>query len=279
MKKSLIYLATAIGILLTSHSCKKEPNGGVPIYLKIDSVSLNTTNTQGSASQKITDVWVTANGKPIGAFQLPAKIPILASGDVRLIISAGIKDNGIANTRVEYPFYAIDEHLLSNAQSGEVYTYTPQFTYGDFANFSYKEDFEASNSFTKVNAVNGASEDVFEGNSSGKITLTSSDSILTAYNTNGFTIPVTGREVYLEMNYKCDNYFEMGLLSVKSGALTETYKITLSPKTSWNKIYINLSNEVGLLQADSYRLYYRLVQFTAGSGVNVSIDNLKIVNY
>ena len=249
MRKTSIFASLFVIITVLLFSCKKEPNGGVPIYLEIDTALLNTNADQGSASHKITDVWVTANGRQMGAFQLPTKIPILASGDVRIIISAGIKDNGIANSRAEYPFYSVVEDVITNTKNGETYKYTPQFTYAPFAKVNFNEDFETSNGFTNMSQVTSATEEVFEGNACGKI------------------------------DYKCDNFFEIGLILNKDGGSNNLYKITLNPKEDWNKIYINLSNEIGVSQAQDYRLYFKLVKIADATTVNVLIDNIKIVNY
>jgi hypothetical protein len=272
--KAIIAINFCLLILLCG--CKKEPNGGVPIYLQIDSSRVVTSFDQGSGSQKISDIWVTANGIQIGVFQIPAKVPILASGDVRIILSAGIRDNGISNTRIEYPFYSVEEFVIAGAENGKTYQHTPTFTYAPFAAFSFIEDFEGSNAFTNVAGVN---DEVYEGGSSGRITLGPNDTAVVAYNTTGFTIPALGKEVYLEMDYKCDNYFELGLITNKNGSYSNLYKMTLNPRANWNKIYVNLNNEVGAARADDYRIYFKLVQFTKGVPVNVWIDNLKVVNY
>jgi hypothetical protein len=278
MKNISLFTTIFIAITALLFSCKKEPNDGMPIYLKIDTALVYTNTDQGSASHKITDVWVTANGRQLGAFQLPTTIPILASGDVRIIISAGIKDNGIANSRAEYPFYTVVEDVITDSKNGETYSYTPQFTYAPFAKINFKEDFESSNGFTNMSQAKSATEDVFEGTACGKISLSPIDSVVIAYNTNGLKIPF-GQEVYLEMDYKCDNFFEIGLILNKDGGFSNLYKITLNPKDDWNKIYINLSNEIGVAQAEDYRLYFKLVKIGDASTVNVLVDNIKIVNY
>lgn len=85
---------------------KSKIEADIPAYLSIDSVFVNTNyQTQGSASHKITDIWVYLNDDFIGAFELPVKIPILKQGNHKITIKAGIKVNGIANTRTAYPFY------------------------------------------------------------------------------------------------------------------------------------------------------------------------------
>ena len=74
--------------------------------LQIDSVSLDTNYyEQGSNFKAITDAWVYVDDGLIGAFELPATIPVLAEGKHKLEIRPGIKLNGISSTRAPYPFY------------------------------------------------------------------------------------------------------------------------------------------------------------------------------
>ena len=81
---------------------QEEP---VPSYVNIESIKLKTTPNQGSASHKITDVWVFNDTEFLGMFPLPAKIPLLLYGEQNLTLQAGIKENGIGSTQKNYPFY------------------------------------------------------------------------------------------------------------------------------------------------------------------------------
>lgn len=257
------------------------PNGGIPVYLEIDSVGFITNYaTQGTASHKITDVWVTVNGKNIGTFQIPAKIPVLQSGDLHVEISAGIKDNGISNTRAEYPFYGLDTFTIVSPVAGSTHKLTPVFQYITGTKFALIEDFDNSNSFTglTLNTTN-IDSGVFEGNRSGQIYLGPTDTSAFVYHTSGFPITGAGRDIYVELNYKCDGYFECGMLSYKNGVVSDLYKITFNPKTTWNKTYLNFGNEVGATQGDMYRLYFKVSKVADGSTVKVLLDNIKVVQF
>lgn len=270
----------AIPLLLFLHDCKKMPNGGVPIYLEIDTVSVFSTLDQGSASHKITDVWVTANGDNRGVYPLPAKIPILANGDVRFIVSAGIRDNGISSTRAEYPFYNVDEFTINGTESGKTYKRSNVFTYLVGAKFAFKESFESGNGFENMSRITANLDaNVFEGAAAGKLSLGPNDTVVVAYNTIGFPITGAGREVYLEMDYKSDAFFEVGLITTKGGVLGNYYKMTISPRTEWNKIYINLSNEAGTILADEYRLYFKIAKLADGTTATTYLDNIKVVQF
>ena len=256
------------------------PNGGIPVYLVIDSVGFASAFGKGTASHKITDVWVSVNGKSIGTFQIPAKIPVLQSGDIRVELGAGIKDNGIANTRVEYPFYAVDTFSISNAQSGNTYRHVPVFQYMPAAKFALIEDFDATNSFSGLTLnTDRTDSNVFEGTRSAKIYLGPNDTAAFAYHAAGFPITGAGQNVYVELNYKCDGYFECGMLSYKNGSVSDLYKITFNPKSTWNKTYLNFGNEVGATAGDSYRLYFKVSKVADGSTVTVLLDNIKVVQF
>jgi hypothetical protein len=267
-------------LLLLFQDCKKMPNGGVPIYLEIDTVLVSSTLDQGSASHKITDVWVTANGENRGVYPLPAKIPILASGDVRFIVSAGIRDNGISSTRAEYAFYNVDEFVLNGTESGKTYTRNSVFTYLSGAKFAFKESFEGGNAFENLTRItSNVDANVYEGAAAGKMSLGPNDTAVVAYNTNGFPITGAGKEVYLELDYKSDAFFEVGLITTKGGVLGNYYKMTIAPKSEWNKIYINLSNEAGTIVADEYRLYFKIAKLADGTTATTYIDNIKVVQF
>lgn len=77
----------------------------MPSYLYIEKIGLNTQYEQGTASHKITDAWVYVDETLIGAFELPATIPILTEGLKKITIRPGIKLNGISNTRAIYPYF------------------------------------------------------------------------------------------------------------------------------------------------------------------------------
>lgn len=276
----IVFLIAALSFLMTIPSCKKMPNGGVPIYLEIDSVSVSATIDQGSESHKITDVWVTANGENRGVYTLPTKIPVLASGDVRFVIGAGIKDNGISATRVEYPFYAIDEFVLSGTESGKTYKRSSVFPYLQGTKLAMKEDFEFGNSFTELGRITApGDQNVFEGTGAGKLYLGPNDTTIVAFNTNPFLITGAGREVYLELDYKSDAFFEVGLIYTKNSTPDSYYKITISPKEEWNKIYINLSNEAGILRAEDYRVYFKINKLADGTTATTYLDNIKVVQF
>src|SRR5438067_12211826 len=100
------FILPCMAIMLFTSCEIINPSEDIPSYLHVESFSVTTNNeTQGSNSSKITDVWVTVDGKALGTYELPATLPVLATGSHDVILSPGILINGIAATRTAYPFY------------------------------------------------------------------------------------------------------------------------------------------------------------------------------
>ena len=77
-----------------------------PSFLRIDGIDLATDGpSEGENSHDIVDAWVYVDNAPIGVFETPCTIPILEEGEHQLVIYAGVKKNGISNSRIIYPFY------------------------------------------------------------------------------------------------------------------------------------------------------------------------------
>ena len=51
--------------------------------------------------------------------------------------------------------------------------------------------------------------------------------------------------VFLELDYKCNQPFDIWLRANQSPNFLSSYIVTLAPKEDWNKIYINLSEDNG----------------------------------
>ena len=132
--KKITYLV----VLLIISACQKEENSNtIPAYLKIDTITLDENNT----TTNITDAWVYVNDQLQGVYELPATFPVLKNDIQTLKIKAGIKSNGIASSRIAYPFYAsfIDTVIFTPNQTIIV---NPTVSYLESVEF-WLEDFES----------------------------------------------------------------------------------------------------------------------------------------
>lgn len=259
-----------------------NPSEGIPAYLQVDTFSFSVLPGQGTASNKITDVWVFDENALLGAYEMPKTFPVPDSGSTTMILSAGIWDNGISETRVPYPFYFPDT-LTLNLKQGQIVPVTPHFIYRPDTKFYFIEDFEAGNLFTQLDGDTNMIrtqdiENVFEGTASGAIYLDHDHQFYQGRSASSYTFP-KGQPVYLEMNYKCDQAFQVGLYGTVSAVTVFYYKWTINPKENWNKIYLNMGSDVSSLGADSYQILIKAVFDSTRSNSQIFLDNIKLVSF
>jgi hypothetical protein len=275
-------------------SCNKfSGTQTIPAYIKIDSVFLETNYTnQGSNSQKITDVWIYLNKDLLGVFELPALFPVLAEGVNDLEIRPGIWLNGIQSTRVPYPFYKplVYEDFKFYPDSvqdlGDL-----KVRYYDNLNFMWKEDFELSSislietSLSDTNLTRtlpaGNPEAFITPTSkhSGYIALTEEKPIFSATSFSTFLLPeVQNDPVVLELNFKSNNFFYVGLLMNLPSGLKKIPLLIMNPTEIWKKIYINLGPNIALNnEAANYKVYFEAGLELEKDLAEIYLDNIKLI--
>ena len=124
--------------LLVQTSCEKfSGDQTIPAYISIDSIYLQTDySLEGSNSQNITDAWVYVDDYLIGTFQLPARFPVLRQGTHTLSVIPGIKKNGIASTRITYPFYSTITQSVNLVPDSTINVGVMKTTYGSTTKFT-----------------------------------------------------------------------------------------------------------------------------------------------
>ena len=265
----------ALLLLASLFSCKKEDINEIPSYITIESITLDE-----NATHNITDAWVYIDDKLQGVYELPASFPVLVQGKHKLRIKAGIKDNGIAGTRIPYPFYAsyIEEEQEFNPET--TISITPSVSYLESAILDDNpEDFDGAGLNLETDSLTFSQDITNPLNHYGVITL--SDSIfLTEVTTKEFTnLPQQGAPVYLELDYKCNTRFLIGVyVNFPQSLVLQKELLWITPKEDWNKIYVNLTATVSeAVGADSFKIFIGMQRDFTLEENTVSFDNLKIV--
>jgi hypothetical protein len=260
----------------------------MPAYIAIDSIRLNANSAlQGTSSSKITDAWIYVDDNLIGAFELPCSIPVLASGQHKVSIGAGVLVNGLTALRAPYPFYRFYSENNVNLNVGEIRKIEPVVTYFDSLQFAFMANFDDL-SGSKLEAA-GASDTTIALTSNPELVFEGAGSMIAAlYRDSGFIefqmvepveLPKQGTTVYLELNYKTSHILNVGLkANYTSSGTVSAPLVSLNPSVEWNKIYINLTRQVSQqVNAANYRVYFYAPK-PAGSGkMELFIDNMKIV--
>lgn len=294
MRSSLFLVIVAFSFFC---SCSKENfKAEIPSYLKINAIDLETDSFDGSDSQKITDAWVTMDGIFLGAFEIPCTIPILAEGEHEFAISAGIKANGISATRIRYPFYSICNLFYNNATEqileGKVNLYrdstvtvSATTTYTDNTNFLFIESFEdpgiivepSTESDTTLQKTNIDSL-VFEGYGSGLVELDSVNDFFELINSEFVTLNSIYNDNMLELNYKSDHSFKVGIAvkSTETGEINRFEALHIDSSSVWNKIYVHMTNQVNLgTTSDEFGVFIGMKKRANVETATFYFDNIK----
>ena len=283
------------GFVTLLSSCDDDKDSDlVPSYLSIEAFTVATDYEQGTASQKITDAWVYLDETLIGAFELPARVPILAEGIQNITVRPGIKLNGISNTRSIYPYLNPVTLKLRLTKDSVTALNSVATRYRDNVIFPWIENFELTASSldtTRKSTVplqitdNPALvfkflNDIQPGTSSGMIQLVSDTSVFEAVTTEIYDFPPAGSEVFLEMNYKTENSLVVGVFYKSTGIEVQRPLIVLNKNDDWNKVYINLTvPRYDTPNAADFRIFFGAQTDAGNSQATILIDNIKLVYF
>ncbi len=269
--------------------CACERTDQVPAYLDLGSASVATDlANEGSGSSKITDAWVYVNDQAAGVWEVPSKVPVLASGSINIKVIAGVPRNGVLDDRVQYPFYAtysVDHDLAPEAHT----SITPVFTYFDGLQF-FVEDFEGVGFALDVEADSDTTLDpvtdpslVFGGiGRSAVVHLDSAHNLLRCSTFEVFDI--SNGPVYVELDYRCDHKFLVGVYYTQSSTVVRTpYLYVNSTKRAdggmpWNKIYVDLSELLLVPGTGDKKFYIETLLEPGETSAVFYFDNLKLIH-
>ncbi len=286
MKYNFLLFLSVAGIL--GAGCNIiNPAEKVPTYVHVDSFdfAINNAAKEGSARQQINCAWVYFDNQAIGVFDLPANIPILADGPGQVELIPGVTISGIKDYNTQYAFFKPATVDITNNPGG-VINYTPKTSYLTDAVFQWKEDFETGNTFIPVNSelttdstVTRVTDNdkVYEGAASGYIYMDGTH--YESENITNSSFPISQGRSFLEINYKCNTSFQVGLQTTVGGAIQYEYIIGLKARDTWNKVYVDLSQFTSVYQGSSFRLMIKSGLDEGLSNGYVLIDNLKIISF
>jgi hypothetical protein len=286
MKYKFLLFLSFIGML--GSGCNLiNPAEKVPTYIHVDSFSFNITDPsrEGTARQQINTAWVFFNNKTVGVFELPVTIPILADGPGQVQMIPGVTVSGLKDYVTQYAFFksATTDIALS---PGNIIQYTPQTSYVTDAVFQWKEDFETGNTFIPVNAESTTDSTiirvtdknmVYEGAAAGYIYMDASHYESENISNNSF--PISQGRSFLEIHYKGNTSFQVGLQTTVSGSIDYEYIIGLKAKDTWNKVYVDLSQFTSERKGNAYRIMIKSGLDEGLTSGYVLLDNLKIISF
>ena len=269
-----------------------NPEENTPGYIEVSDFVFNPTPTSvelgSSNSTRIKDVWVYVDNKFLGAYELPARFPVLKTGMQKILLTPGIELNGIASTRSPYPFYKgfVTESVIP--ENGTL-SINPTTQYFDAAQCAYCESFDGSGfslaptdqSDTIMYQLAPSDTNVFEGASSGVVYLDTTNTQFEFSSTTFYDLPGSGAAVFLEMDYKCSQEMQVGLyIDLPSSGLEQVPIYNLNPTQTWNKIYIQLGYVVSTYSySNKFKVYFKGVKDIGNQKASFYFDNIKVVHF
>jgi len=264
-----------------------NPPEEIPAYLEVNPFTFTIQVGQGTVENDIRDAWLVLDNNSLGVFELPLRIPILDLGEGTLTIFPGIRENGINTSPQINPFmkpYITDVNFVET----ETVVINPSTNYETDVKFRALDDFEGSTQFNLEEDGNDSTKvfitfvDPFEGGGSGSITLNDSFPIIeTGLNVLFSDLPTNGEQVYIEIHYKGNIDFNIGLKRQQGISIpSNDYFIGIIAEEEWKKIYINLRDPLASGNFESYQILLAAAHDPVnGSESKLFLDNFKLMHY
>lgn len=257
--------------------------------MHVESIAFVPDANEGEPTSRIEEVWVYSETDVLGAFPLPADIPLSPAElgeNTTVTLSAGIRANAISSTRQPYPFYdAVD--LPIALEYGGRDTLAMEVGYTDWTEVVIAEDFETANRFepaitSTAEIVRTQSEQlVLDGTSSGLIVLDADhQTLISSTNEQQYNLRSNG-PVWLELDYACTQPFWVGLY-VKDAVNAQRIPILVLNSTEGerNKIYLDLDPVVRTTpDATHYEITLDAYYDGSADSTTVVVDNFKLLRY
>lgn len=272
-------------------ACKDSPEQ-IPAYL--DLKAFTVLETGAAKWQDIQEGWVYVNGDFLGAYSLPAQVPVLAEGNSEVLVYPGVKENGIEDAPIIYDFLANYE-VKVDLKPGALTQINPTTKYKTSIFFPWpinRTTFDGTSSivFDDRDTDQATSYELTnEGGFDGRYLRMKVDSLHStiAIASESSDLPINGNEqVWLEINRINDVNFTFYLIGLSNGGSEQQFPVYAFTKTDvWKKTYLNLTQFLVRSGEDKHRLYFQVQlprdskgNFTQSTGT-VGLDNIRLVHF
>lgn len=290
---------TLLGATFLFSGCDREDEP-IPGYVEIREFTVEETDygTHGSISHKITNARVFFTDQNdgsihnIGTVTLPITLPIIVTGSQEITIDPVIKNGGNSFSLDIYPFYERFTQVIEIPPTEEIVV-NPVTRYADNAVFTFIEGFEGTAHLFQEELDNNqntsieiSEEDVFEGDSSGKIHLDTGNVVIVTATSQIYNFVFSeAARVYMELNYKNDVPIEFGIQAINNiGQAESIFEFIVIEREDWNKIYFNMSNIMFNRTEQNFRFILRAGIPIDNGGftldeADIFLDNIKIISF
>jgi len=265
------------------------------VYVKgfnlVENPNITQSSIEGFQTESIQDAWVYVDNKYIGTYVLPCNIPILEEGNHKIDIRPGVKLNGIALTRTEYPFYTYysETHNLQAGHTTVIDTidikYVDQYTVfglselfeSPYLNFTTDGFSSDTNRLVKCNNK----DTVRWGQYCGAMYLNPNQNLYRIISDSIYCNNYSS--LILEIDYWCNIPFEIGITGKPSSAAADQYISAMILKSNqdkgWQKVYIVLGKVWSQLSyPNNFKIYFTPQREEGMDNGWIYIDNVKVIH-
>lgn len=275
-------------LLLLLGACKDEAEQ-IPAYLDLQPFTVQAD--WGTDFHKISEGWLYVDGEYLGAYTLPAKVPVLNAGVKEVLLYPGVRENGQVETPNIYPFLKVFDKDF-DLKAGETVVVNPTTTYDSRTIYLWDADQANFNTSSVgwINLDNDAGSSVQLTNNgafNGRCTYLRVDQAnpLMEIGTEPFLLPFDQlRETWMELHYNSNIPFDLFIYGVENNGTQDSqpiFKFNFKETEGYNKIYFSLGGSVFQTQRPRYRLRIKASypsNSTVGTG-EVRLDNLQILHF
>jgi len=263
-------------ILLAFISCTKSNN--IPSYISISDIELNSSNISGANTENISDVWFYINDSLQGIYELPASFPVLNRGVNNIRVKGGVKANGISSTRIAYPFFTSYFDTINFIEDQNI-VLNPIIEYNTSFNYII-EDFEGSGTIVDSTLSSEIDFSIKSDDNGNNYAYARLDTPYINFEValDDLVLPQQGANVYLELDYKCNVEFQIGVYSNFNQQVEKNDLLFVTAKDQWSKVYVNLTPIVSSsIGANTFKIYINQRRPTNTSFAEIFFDNIKII--
>lgn len=285
-------LALLTVVTLIFPSCGDDYGDISPKYIVVDTLLMELNPGEGTEKHNFNEVWAYSGSNFIGAFPLPAQIPVLSGESTLLSFFPGYRQYSLDNFPDNYPFATRYDTILNNTTNAEFIPINPQVRMNPGTEFSFVETFEQGTSFTfrytPDNSANLAvySGDAYDGNNCGRAILTEDNFLLQQGNSIQLAnIPLDGTPSMIELSYKSDVQLGIGFYGYAPSGTSERFvKVVMFPNEEWNRVYVPIEDELNQFGQQGYTSMRILIEAVFNPNLDkeeqeVLIDEIKLLHF
>lgn len=286
MKKIVFHLSLCLFLFACNIINKDEP---LPIYISVPQPHVLVDKQTGYESDLgVKVVWLEAGIDSFGYFATPKTFPVFPGTSKDYYIYGGINDLGQGFV-AQYPFWKPIQQRISVNELDTFKFSNLRFEYFNDTILAYPfiEQFENASVLLKRTSsseldIQFNPTDKHERSYSGLLQFNNLQKVADFETDGGWIYLPVNQPSYLEVTYKSDITFQMGLKYNSSGLVGDAplaATVNASPD-KWTTVYFRLNNVMAAMDASlspgaTYKAFFRAN--AGGENKKILLDNIRII--